>query len=287
MLVYFDHANWIDLADGRVPTEALERKASAGELIIVASAMYHAVETSGIGMLASREAVVRLVERFVAMQAIRWVVSAADLLRLEATAEFIRWLGYGWAPPPALKNTLRDALAEHEVARALLGQLPIAPDFRMLVDTWVESRNRPENEARIAAVVQTIRRNKPTTRRSRRIDNRAMRGVVAASVPSEVQLTGSGLLIPVSDSQRVAFEKEVNLDHCPYNAVVTCYHTAVNMQPDGLKHNDIADTYHLAGAVYSDIAFVDKRTAALLRQGQAPWSGYRRNAEFDAWVADL
>ena len=53
--------------------------------------------------------------------------------------------------------------------------------------------------------------------------------------------------------------------------------------PEGASHSDIADLWHLPGAGYCDVAFVDKRTSEALRKGKYDKIP-KRNSEFAAWL---
>ena len=98
--------------------------------------------------------------------------------------------------------------------------------------------------------------------------------------------TASGIVVDVNENIRRKLARAANLNKCPAFRVDWAFQEGANLDPVQASISDLADLWHLVGAVYCDVAFADKRTIEALRKGRYD-NIPRRNSDFAIWLQTL
>ena len=281
-----DMAHWIDLAEGSVDPRPLER-AIADRRIVTVLSFPHLLELASINDRKNRKRVALYMDSIDSAGRVRWTRHPYDLMRMEAIACFKELYEGKWNLPAVLRNSFHETMADYESWRMMI----VGEDMpRRIVEIIEAIREVDEFEKYRADCLgyPELRHSIAQIRQvggSRRFRESELRRWLAALVPSPLEMT-SGIVVDINEEIRRNLAESADLAKCPALRVDWAFHEGANLDPAQASTTDIADLWHLVGAVYCDVGFADKRTIEALRKGRYDKIP-KRNAAFAGWLQTL
>lgn len=278
LTLYADMANWIDLAEGRVDSRPLAT-AIAGARVVPVLSLPHLLELASNPTKDGRVRVANCMDSIEEIGSVKWLPHYRDVIRNEAASCFNEILHGKWECPAVFFDTFHDTVrnSDREPIMAVGERMPPLR-ISEIVDVLAGVEEFQEYRADCFGypdLRQNIVRERHARRAKKRFTEVELRTWLAKMLPEQVDV-----------AQRQKFAEEVDLTKCPAFRAIWAFHEASNLDPKGARASDIADLWHLSGAVYCDVAFADRRTVEVLRQGnyeELP----KRNSEFPGWIRSL
>jgi len=273
---YFDHALWIELAEGRLVDEPLRTAISRAELIPVLSTI-HLIEmiTAERKSPGSGVRVAQYLDRLLGgpSKPRRLVRQMDDLSRDQIRTEIDRCLDRPRSPTPDpfahdFSEILPDAGGDPASIdnMSMVEMVAVAAEQVPMQKYLADRRTLPEQR-------RYVRRVRAENRRIER--DEIIEKWVVPEFPGE----------PDDDALAV-LRVDFDLARCPVLKIDIAYHNGWNLASAGEDESDMEDQFHLVGAAHSDLAFVDRRVRAALDRGRYdPLPS--RNGKFPRWLEQL
>ena len=214
---------------------------------------------------------------------VKWIRHPYDIMRREAMACLEVLYGGNWHRPVVFCDSFQEMMAHYghwptpiagvDVPRHIVEITEVMRTIDEFEKYKADCFGYPELRHNIAKIRQAGG--------GRRFREWELRRWLAGLVPTRLDTT-AGKVLDVNDEIR----QSADLTKCPALRVAWAYHEGANLDPAQASTTDIADLWHLAGAVYCDVAFADKRTIEALRKGKYDKIP-RRNSEFERWLQTL
>lgn len=281
--VYFDTANWYDLAENNSDRQLLENSVKAGLITPVVSHI-HLMEFARRGK-AERERVVGCIESLQRAGSMKWVATLRYLVAQEVQNSYCVAMGVSGRAVVALFDSHR-AIPDLN----LPWQYRWDPNISLggLVEHFATSpRNRYEQLRSHPAFNFPFLRTWQTNSRRLAKPNFVIDLAEQVLRSSDSITTNSNIELPPPDSDQIKdFRRNFDLSRCPALSLLIAFIKGWSLTSGGESGSEADDCFHLAGLAYSDLGFSDKRTRdALSKDPQVTLP--KNNSEFNNWLRDL